>query len=191
METNIERLKKVSAEHGGSNSVPSVYVGTYKKYNNGDLFGCWIDITSFDSYEDFIATCKYLHADEKDPEIMLQDYTCFPRSFYCESGLDKETYEAILEYYALSDDEKDAYEVYCEYECEPSVEKFKQRYLGEYNDLEEYAIDNDDISASFIGVDYDVFQQISGYIDYSRIAREMDIDGFFCKEGYAFSSSNY
>ena len=35
-------------------TTPSVYVGTYKKYNEGSLFGSWVDLTKFDSKEDFI-----------------------------------------------------------------------------------------------------------------------------------------
>ena len=51
-----------------------VYVGTYKKYNEGSLFGKWLDMSDYDSYEDFIAACKELHKDEDEPEFMFQDF---------------------------------------------------------------------------------------------------------------------
>ena len=53
---------------------PSVYCGTYRKYNNGSLFGLWLDITKFNDYDEFIDVCRQLHADEEDPELMFQDY---------------------------------------------------------------------------------------------------------------------
>ena len=53
---------------------PAIYCGTYKKYNEGSLFGAWLDLRTFDSYEEFIDVCKQLHADEEDPELMFQDY---------------------------------------------------------------------------------------------------------------------
>lgn len=53
---------------------PAIYCGTYKKYNEGSLFGAWLDLRTFDSYEEFIDVCKQLHAEEEDPELMFQDY---------------------------------------------------------------------------------------------------------------------
>lgn len=44
---------------------PAIYCGTYKKYNEGSLFGAWLDLRTFDSYEEFIDVCKQLHADER------------------------------------------------------------------------------------------------------------------------------
>ena len=52
----------------------SAYVGTYAKYNSGDLSGQWIDVSDFDNMEDFLEACRKLHADEKEPEIMFQDW---------------------------------------------------------------------------------------------------------------------
>ena len=57
---------------------PAIYCGTYKKYNEGSLFGAWLDLRTFDSYEEFIDVCKQLHADEEDPELMFQDYQLYP-----------------------------------------------------------------------------------------------------------------
>jgi hypothetical protein len=35
------------------NSNPAVYCGTYAKYNNGSLYGMWIDLSTFENYHDF------------------------------------------------------------------------------------------------------------------------------------------
>ena len=75
---------------------PSVYVGTYAKYNEGSLFGMWVDLTTFHDYDDYTEFCEAIHADEKDPEIMLQDYECFSRDLYNESGIDEDDFNKIV-----------------------------------------------------------------------------------------------
>ena len=44
------------------NSNPAVYCGTYAKYNNGSLYGMWIDLSTFENYHDFMEFCNRLHA---------------------------------------------------------------------------------------------------------------------------------
>jgi hypothetical protein len=55
-----------------------VYVGTYAKYNNGNIDGAWISLNSCDSYEDFLKKCATIHQDEADPEYMIQDCENMP-----------------------------------------------------------------------------------------------------------------
>lgn len=78
------------------NENPKVYVGTWFKYNNGNIGGKWIDITKFATYADFIAECKKIHSDEKDPELMVQDYECFPDGFSCKDFLYEDDFNEIL-----------------------------------------------------------------------------------------------
>ena len=69
--------------HKSQDDHPAVYVGTYAKYNNGSLGGAWIDLTTFDSYDEFVDWCRtVLHGDEDDPELMFQDYENFPSAYY-------------------------------------------------------------------------------------------------------------
>ena len=35
-----------------------VYVGTYGKYNNGSLFGAWLDLSDYSDKEDFYEACR-------------------------------------------------------------------------------------------------------------------------------------
>ena len=55
-----------------------LYVGTYAKYNSGDLSGAWLDLDKFANAEEFEAECKRIHRDEKDPELMFQDVETDP-----------------------------------------------------------------------------------------------------------------
>ena len=98
------------AEHkSGCDGEPSVYVGTYGKYNGGEdpLRSLWIDLSSFDDYDEFINFCKAIHADEYDPELMAQDFKDFPRDFYNEGvllrmrqvdNISRDDFDNILQY---------------------------------------------------------------------------------------------
>jgi antirestriction protein len=77
----IKLAKELVADYS-EDDTPKVYVGTYAKYNNGDLTGEWVDLTNFSNKEDFLEYCAELHSDESDPEFMFQDYENFPREYY-------------------------------------------------------------------------------------------------------------
>ncbi len=66
----------------------SIYVGTYRKYNEGSLFGNWLDLENFSDTKEFYAACKKLHADEHDPEFMFQDWEGIPENLISECHLD-------------------------------------------------------------------------------------------------------
>lgn len=84
---------------------PAVYVGTYGKYAGGSIDGMWVDLTTFDSYDEFYEWCsKVLHKDESEPELMFQDYENFPEAYYSESGLKPELWDYME---ALDECDKD------------------------------------------------------------------------------------
>lgn len=89
----------------------SVYVGTYHKYNCGSLKGAWVNLETFDDEEELMEFLYRLHADESDPELMMQDYMNFPRKFYSES-MNKYDFEKLYEWINLSDDEREMCEEY-------------------------------------------------------------------------------
>ena len=64
-----------------------VYVGTYGKYNNGSLFGAWLDLSDYLNKEDFYEACRELHKDEEDAEFMFQDWENVPEGLIGESWI--------------------------------------------------------------------------------------------------------
>ena len=80
-----------------------LYAGTYGRYNDGSLCGLWIDLSSLNSYDDFIDFCRAIHADEEDPELMAQDYEGFPRQWYNEGFISENDFDHILEYSDMCD----------------------------------------------------------------------------------------
>lgn len=55
-------------------SEASVYVGTYGKYNNGSLFGAWLDLSDYADKEEFYEACRELHKDEEDADDLVRDF---------------------------------------------------------------------------------------------------------------------
>lgn len=134
-----EELQEAVSQHkSGCDGEPSVYVGTYGKYNDGSLCGLWIDLSSFNSYNDFINFCKAIHADEEDPELMAQDYECFPRQWYNEGFMSEEDFDHIKEYTEMCD--KHSVEAVDDYmELHDDLDNFEEAYCGEWDSEEDFA----------------------------------------------------
>ena len=121
---------------------PAVYVSTYKKYNEGSLFGEWVDLTKFDTYADFMRYIRKLHKDERDPEFMMQDFEGYPQSLYYESGMSEDTFNKIKAYWDAFDGDdvrRQAYEAYVDWAGDgATVEDFEERYYGTFDSENDY-----------------------------------------------------
>ena len=74
---------------------PKIYVGTYAKYNAGDLSGAWLSLRDYSTYEELIEACLELHSDEAEPELMIQDSEDFPDGLDCMESLSREEFDDI------------------------------------------------------------------------------------------------
>ena len=160
---------------------PSVYCGTYRKYNEGSIFGAWLDISKFSDYDEFIDVCRQLHADEEDPELMFQDYEGFPSSLYCESCMGEDTFDKILEYAKLDDKEQEAFDDYLDLGHDFDIERFREAYCGNWDSEEDFAQD-------IIDSCYDIEKtmgSLSSYFDYEAFARDL----FMCD--YQMGANNH
>lgn len=179
-EINIEEHKP----YGSGN--PSVYVGTYKKYNEGNLDGSWLDITSFDSYEDFLEACYYIHRDEADPELMFQDKQNFPDEWFDEGSLSEVVFDLINEYACLDEDEQGAFDAFvanADTSVDASVfDEFREKYVGEYDDEEDFARS----SADEMGMFDNVPDQIMEYFDWEGYASYLFDNDYDFWDGYVF-----
>lgn len=50
-----------------------VYVGIYGKYNNGSLFGAWLDLSDYSDKEDFYEASREFRNDEEDADDLVRD----------------------------------------------------------------------------------------------------------------------
>lgn len=119
-------------------TTPKLYVGTYKKYNEGSISGKWLELENYSDKEEFLEACAELHNDEEDPEFMFQDFEGFPRSLYSESGIDSELWDWIN----LDDYEKKVVEMYIEAtgeDMKQALEDAMDRFVGSYASGADYA----------------------------------------------------
>ena len=161
---------------------PAIYCGTYKKYNEGSLFGAWLDLRTFDSYDEFIDVCTQLHADEEDPEFMFQDYQCFPEYWYSESCMGEEVFNKIIAFIHLEDDRQKAFKAYVSATGNDSISDFEEDYEGEYDSEEDFA-------SYIVSESYDLERMMGNlamYFDYKAFARDLFISDYIFEDGYVF-----
>ena len=136
-----ESLKEAVKNHeqtNGSDS-PALYCGTYGKYNSGNFSGIWVDVSTFDSYEDFVNFCLAIHADESEPELMYQDYENMPYSLYHES-MGEEEFNKIAEYCELCDEYSvEAVDDFLEWYSPEDLDMMHDSYAGVYDSEEDFA----------------------------------------------------
>ena len=108
-----------------------LYVGTYAKYNNGNLAGAWLNLADYADQDEFLTAAREVHADEADPELMFQDFEDFPRAWYAESSAPP----AILwEWLELSEAEQLAFGAYADHMGgEVTVDDFRESWQGQWD----------------------------------------------------------
>jgi len=156
---------------------PSIYVGTYAKYNNGSLFGKWLDLTEYSDCAEFYEACAELHKGESDPEFMFQDWENIPDQYISESGISQEYWD-YLETIEGSYLDAEVFEAAADLDI--SVDMVEELYQGEYNSDSDFAYD----MAEQLGyLDKDVSWPYT-CIDWDYAARELMYD-------YGESSGHY
>ena len=168
-----EELKKHEQTNGSDS--PALYCGTYGKYNSGNLSGMWLNISTFDDYEDFVNFCLAIHADEEDPELMYQDFENMPDSLYHES-MGEEGFNKIEEYCELCDDYGvSAVDDFLEWDSTEDLDNMHDAYVGVYDSREDFA-------REIVSDCYDI-ENIMGnlacYFDYEAFARDLFLSDYY------------
>ncbi len=163
---------------------PSVYVGTWAKYNEGDLTGLWIDLTTFDDREDFVNFCYAIHADERDPELDAQDWECLPNGIDGDDLFFEQKWDVLKEYLELGEKyELDAVEAFVNRFSIDCLSDFENCYCGKFDSELDYAYH---IIDECYDLD-DIMGDLSSYFDYQRYADDLFMDYAF-EDGYVFRS---
>ena len=163
---------------------PALYCGTYGKYNAGNFNGMWVNVSTFDSYEDFKAFCLAIHADEEDPELMFQDGENIPDSLCSESMGEKE-FNNLLKYCELCE-EYDVFAVYdfLELFMPEDLDRMPDAYVGVYESKEDFA-------RELVNDCYDLDKMMGDlayYFDYEAFARDLFINDYkFGSRGTVFA----
>lgn len=156
---------------------PAVYVGTYKKYNEGSLFGAWLDLLTFDDFDDYLATCHALHHDELDPELMVQDFMNFENGHGIEAELlSRETFDRIHQLAEFTELEQDIIkEFWAEVDnsADPATILNRLLFVG---DLSDFAYDSADEWLDSICFDHRTAEAVRPYFDYGAFERDLSYE---------------
>lgn len=157
-----------------------IYVGTYAKYNDGNLFGKWLDLEDYTDRDDFYKACAELHADEEDPEFMFQDWEGILSNMINESYVSPECW-SLLDAYEKYDE--DAVNAYCYCFGEWNENDFNERYRGEYDSWEHMAEELLEETGELNRIP----ESLRYYFDYEKYANDLRIGGDFIEQdGYYF-----
>ena len=173
----LESLQEAISNHEWKHESdsPALYCGTYGKYNSGNLSGMWVNVSTFDDYEDFVNFCKAIHADEDDPELMFQDFENMPDSLYSES-MREEGFEKIMEYCELCDDYSvEAVDDFLEWDSTDDLNRMHDAYVGVYDSEEDFA-------REIVSDCYDIENMMGSlacYFDYEAFARDLFMGDYY------------
>ena len=157
-----------------------IYVGTYAKYNDGNLFGKWLDLENYTDRDEFYEACAELHVDEEDPEFMFQDWEGIPSDMISESHVSPECWP-LLDAYEKYDE--DAVNAYCHCFGEWNENDFNERYRGEYDSWEHMAEELFEETGELNRIP----ESLRYYFDYEKYANDLRIGGDFTEhDGYYF-----
>jgi antirestriction protein len=176
-----------------TSQTPQIYVGTYAKYNNGSIFGEWVDLEIYDTKEDFFEYCKELHSDEEDPEFMFQDYENIPKKLISECSLSDNLFDYVeaikdmedetIEAFGLFLDDKDINE---DTDFEELMQEFRNEYQGYYNGSEGTEVE---FAYKYIeehGILNEMPEHLQYYFDYKAYANDLFINDFVEHDGHVF-----
>ncbi|WP_454047296.1 antirestriction protein ArdA [Chryseobacterium sp. Marseille-Q8038] len=165
----------------------SIYVGTYSKYNNGSLYGKWLNLSDYSDYDELLETMNDLHKDEHDPEFMFQDYEhceLFEKlGLIGESYLSNEIFE-IAEQINDSSYNLEIFEAYVDcigkMDFSSIYDGVVSYYMGEFSDNE--------VFAQYL-LEMDIPESLPNYIyiDWEATARNLMFD-YFESSGHYFRS---
>lgn len=181
----LESLQDAISKHEWKHDSdsPALYCGTYGKYNSGSFNGMWVNVSTFESYEDFRDFCLAIHADEDDPELMFQDGENIPDSL-CSESMGEEEFNNLLKYCELCDEYNvSAVGDFLELYSPKDLESMPDAYVGVYDSREEFAEEkaDEDFNLPNMG-------EIAQYFDYNAYARDLFINDYrFGSHGTVFA----
>lgn len=160
-----------------------IYVGTYGKYNEGNLDGKWLDLEDYENEDEFLEACRELHADEEDPEFMYQDWEDIPDALIDESYLTPQIWDFVrmIRECGNDTDRKEALRTFADYFGAEAVEDFDERYCGKYDSETAYA---EEIVRECYFEELSEFAQT--YFDYEKYARDLFMCDYLYENGYVF-----
>lgn len=168
---------------------PRIWIGSLTDYNMGRLVGKWFDLTAYDSGEELQEAIYEMLKELNEQDGMereewdIHDYEYVPKRLQRTGSLND-----LVEYSKLYEEHGEPFRVFIEEYLNSSDNMtdqetaFEDAFIGEYESMEAYA--EQCVDEGFYG---EVPETITSYIDYEKIARDLEQDHTFA-EGYVFRS---
>jgi antirestriction protein len=166
-------------------TTPSIYVSTYKKYNNGSIEGAWFDLEDYSDKDTFYEAISEFHNDEVDPEFMFQDFQGIPQGMVGESFIKEEVWLWL----DLEDDERSMYEAFmrlglgCD-DFEVDIESCKEQVSGREGSELDFTYQ----LVEELGMLSSMPKELLCYFDYEAFCRDLFISDYVRDDdtGYVF-----
>jgi antirestriction protein len=157
-----------------------IFVGTYRKWNNRNLAGEWLNISDFDTKEDFLAAAAEIHKDEADPELMFQDYEGIAQNLISESFI----HDVVFEIAKLDQETIENFNAFAQTMDSASFESFQEAFCGRFESELDYA----ESLVEETGMLSEMPESLRYYFDYKKYARDLFITDvyFHDKTGCVF-----
>lgn len=163
-------------------TTPAIYVGTYKKYNEGSLFGDWLDLSQYADKDEFLQACAELHADEEDPEFMFQDYEGINDKYISESCLSDDFFEFQTNTASFDDEKLEAFETFISVFGNDNISTFEDSFQGAYDSELDYTYQ----LVEDCGYLSNVPQTVASYFDYDKFNRDLFMCDYHYENGFVF-----
>lgn len=163
-------------------TTPSIYVGTYKKYNEGSLFGQWLDLTEYADKAEFLQACAGLHADEEDPEFMFQDWEGINDKYISESSISDDFFEFQANTADFDEDKLAAYETFISVFGNDDISTFEDSFQGAYDSEEDFTYQ----LVEDCGYLANVPATVANYFDYEKFSRDLFMSDYHYDNGFVF-----
>jgi len=160
--------------------IPSIYVGTYSKYNNGSIEGAWLPLDDFIDKQEFLTACRTLHKDEHDPELMFQDCEGVPAALFGESWVSSAMWGFMAHEGSMA-----AKTAFIDCFGEWDAGKFDARYQGEHKSDLDFTYDYIDSCGVLDGV----AEHIKRYFNYGAFSRDLFMGDYVSFDGHVFINS--
>ena len=151
--------------------IPYIYVACLAAYNNGKLHGAWIDATQ--EPDDIMGEVQTMLKASPEPdaeEWAIHDY----EGFYSINISEWEGFEQVHAYADFIEEHgqlgADVYSYYGD--LEEAIEALTDRYAGCYKSIGDYA---EELTSHTTQIP----DNLAYYIDYERMARDMEMSGDF------------
>ena len=124
-------------------NAPRVYIGTYRQYNSGSIFGKWFDLCDYANAEEFNEAIKTYHIKELNTfgecEFMAQDWEFIPSNLVNDGYIKDAVFEIIDQ---LDDDQIEMFFKWVELQGvtidentsgSELVEEFQDAFIGHFD----------------------------------------------------------